>query len=226
MKEYLVLKNVSKSVNGNYILKNIDLIINKGEIIGIVGLNGSGKTTLLKCILNFVKFEGKIYVNNKQNNFLVKTGFLIENPNLYLNISGKKNISFWLNFFSDIDINYVNELCSLFNLNLSKKVKKYSLGMKQKLGLILALINKPELLLLDEPTNGLDIKNIINLRNILLNLNGTTILISSHDINELSKICDRLILINNGEIVRIIKKCDFPIYREKKLVEILECKYV
>ncbi len=226
MKEYLVLKNVSKSVNGNYILKNIDLIINKGEIIGIVGLNGSGKTTLLKCILNFVKFEGKIYVNNKQNNFLVNTGFLIENPNLYLNISGKKNISFWLNFFSDIDINYVNELCSLFNLNLSKKVKKYSLGMKQKLGLILALINKPELLLLDEPTNGLDIKNIINLRNILLNLNGTTILISSHDINELSKICDRLILINNGEIVRIIKKCDFPIYREKKLVEILECKYV
>ena len=222
MKEYLVLKNVSKSVNGNYILKNIDLIINKGEIIGIVGLNGSGKTTLLKCILNFVKFEGKIYVNNKQNNFLVNTGFLIENPNLYLNISGKKNISFWLNFFSDIDINYVNELCSLFNLNLSKKVKKYSLGMKQKLGLILALINKPELLLLDEPTNGLDIKNIINLRNILLNLNGTTILISSHDINELSKICDRLILINNGEIVRIIKKCDFPIYREKKLVEILE----
>lgn len=226
MKEYLVLKNVSKSVNGNYILKNIDLIINKGEIIGIVGLNGSGKTTLLKCILNFVKFEGKIYVNNKQNNFLVNTGFLIENPNLYLNISGKKNISFWLNFFSDIDINYVNELCSLFNLNLSKKVKKYSLGMKQKLGLILALINKPELLLLDEPTNGLDIKNIINLRNILLNLNGTTILISSHDINELSKICDRLILINNGEIVRIIKKCDFPIYREKKLVEILECRYV
>ena len=226
MKEYLVLKNVSKSVNGNYILKNIDLIINKGEIIGIVGLNGSGKTTLLKCILNFVKFEGKIYVNNKQNNFLVNTGFLIENPNLYLNISGKKNISFWLNFFSDIDINYVNELFSLFNLNLSKKVKKYSLGMKQKLGLILALINKPELLLLDEPTNGLDIKNIINLRNILLNLNGTTILISSHDINELSKICDRLILINNGEIVRIIKKCDFPIYREKKLVEILECKYV
>ena len=226
MKEYLVLKNVSKSVNGNYILKNIDLIINKGEIIGIVGLNGSGKTTLLKCILNFVKFEEKIYVNNKQNNFLVNTGFLIENPNLYLNISGKKNISFWLNFFSDIDINYVNELCSLFNLNLSKKVKKYSLGMKQKLGLILALINKPELLLLDEPTNGLDIKNIINLRNILLNLNGTTILISSHDINELSKICDRLILINNGEIVRIIKKCDFPIYREKKLVEILECKYV
>ena len=90
----------------------------------------------------------------------------------------------------------------------------------------MALINKPELLLLDEPTNGLDIKNIINLRNILLNLNGTTILISSHDINELSKICDRLILINNGEIVRIIKKCDFPIYREKKLVEILECKYV
>lgn len=226
MKEYLVLKNVSKSVNGNYILKKIDLIINKGEIIGIVGLNGSGKTTLLKCILNFVKFEGKIYVNNKQNNFLVNTGFLIENPNLYLNISGKKNISFWLNFFSDIDINYVNELCSLFNLNLSKKVKKYSLGMKQKLGLILALINKPELLLLDEPTNGLDIKNIINLRNILLNLNGTTILISSHDINELSKICDRLILINNGEIVRIIKKCDFPIYREKKLVEILECRYV
>ena len=91
--------------------------------------------------------------------------------------------------------------------------------------LVLALINKPELLLLDEPTNGLDIKNIINLRNVLVNLDEATILISSHDINELSKICDRLILINNGEIVKIIKKREFSIYREKKLVNILETDY-
>ena len=225
MKEYLVLKNVSKNVNGNYILKNINLKINKGEIVGIVGLNGSGKTTLLKCILNFVNFDGKIYINSEQNNFLIKTGFLIENPNLYLNLTGKKNISFWLSFFDDKDMSYVNKLCSLFNLNLSKKVRKYSLGMKQKLGLVLSLINKPELLILDEPTNGLDIKNVINLRNLLINLDETTILISSHDINELSKICDRLVLINNGKIVKIIKKCDLPIYREKKLVDILENDY-
>lgn len=225
MKEYLVLKNVSKIVNENYILKNINLKVNKGEIIGIVGLNGSGKTTLLKCILNFVNFDGEIYVDNRQNNFLDKTGFLIENPNLYLNLTGKENITFWLSFFDDIDMKYVSELCSLFNLNLNKKVRKYSLGMKQKLGLVLALINKPELLLLDEPTNGLDIKNIINLRNVLVNLDEATILISSHDINELSKICDRLILINNGEIVKIIKKREFSIYREKKLVNILETDY-
>lgn len=225
MKEYLVLKNVSKIVNENYILKNINLKVSKGEIIGIVGLNGSGKTTLLKCILNFVNFDGEIYVDNRQNNFLDKTGFLIENPNLYLNLTGKENITFWLSFFDDIDMKYVSELCSLFNLNLNKKVRKYSLGMKQKLGLVLALINKPELLLLDEPTNGLDIKNIINLRNVLVNLDEATILISSHDINELSKICDRLILINNGEIVKIIKKREFSIYREKKLVNILETDY-
>ncbi len=225
MKEYLVLKNVSKIVNENYILKNINLKVSKGEIIGIVGLNGSGKTTLLKCILNFVNYDGEIYVDNRQNNFLDKTGFLIENPNLYLNLTGKENITFWLSFFDDIDMKYVSELCSLFNLNLNKKVRKYSLGMKQKLGLVLALINKPELLLLDEPTNGLDIKNIINLRNVLVNLDEATILISSHDINELSKICDRLILINNGEIVKIIKKREFSIYREKKLVNILETDY-
>ena len=226
MKEYLVFENVNKIVNGNYILKNINLKVYKGEIIGIVGLNGSGKTTLLKCVLNFVNFDGKIYVDNKQNNFLVKTGFLIENPNLYLNLTGKENISFWLSFFDNVDMNYVSELCLLFSLNLNKKVRRYSLGMKQKLGLILSLINKPELLLLDEPTNGLDIKNIINLRNILVNLNETTILISSHDINELSKICDRLVLINNGKIVKIIEKRDFLIYREKKLVDILENYYV
>ena len=119
MKEYLVLKNVSKIVNENYILKNINLKVSKGEIIGIVGLNGSGKTTLLKCILNFVNYDGEIYVDNRQNNFLDKTGFLIENPNLYLNLTGKENITFWLSFFDDIDMKYVSELCSLLSFGFN-----------------------------------------------------------------------------------------------------------
>ena len=227
MKEYLVIKDLRKQIKDNAILQNINLQIKKGEIVGIVGLNGSGKTTLLKCILGFVNYDGNIFIDGKNVlcNKLHNFGFIIENPNLYLNLSGWDNIKFWAMFYKNVDLKYVKSLCDLFNLDLRKRVKKYSLGMKQKLAVILSLINKPELLLLDEPTNGLDMKNIFLLRNVLLTLKDTTVLISSHDINELCKICNRLIFINKGKIVKVLDKSSFLVYSESELINFLENNY-
>lgn len=227
MKKYLVIKNLRKQIRDNAILQNINLQVKKGEIVGIVGLNGSGKTTLLKCILGFVNYDGGIFIDGKNVlcNKLHNFGFIIENPNLYLHSSGWDNIKFWSKFYKNVDLKYVKSLCDSFNLDLRKKVKKYSLGMKQKLAIILSLINKPELLLLDEPTNGLDMKNIFLLRNVLLTLKDTTILISSHDINELCKICNRLIFINKGKIVKILDKSSFLVYSESELINFLESNY-
>lgn len=227
MKEYLVIKDLRKQIKDNAILQNINLQIKKGEIVGIVGLNGSGKTTLLKCILGFVNYDGNIFIDGKNIlcNRLHNFGFIIENPNLYLNLSGWDNIKFWAKFYKNVDLKYVKSLCDLFNLDLRKRVKKYSLGMKQKLAVILSLINKPELLLLDEPTNGLDMKNIFLLRNVLLTLKDTTVLISSHDVNELCKICNRLIFINKGKIVKVLDKSSFLVYSESELINFLENNY-
>lgn len=227
MKEYLVIKDLRKQIKDNAILQNINLQIKKGEIVGIVGLNGSGKTTLLKCILGFVNYDGNIFIDGKNVlcNRLHNFGFIIENPNLYLNLSGWDNIKFWAKFYKNVDLKYVKSLCDLFNLDLRKRVKKYSLGMKQKLAVILSLINKPELLLLDEPTNGLDMKNIFLLRNVLLTLKDTTVLISSHDVNELCKICNRLIFINKGKIVKVLDKSSFLVYSESELINFLENNY-
>lgn len=228
MDYYIELKDVSKKVKENYILKDINLKIKKGEIVGIIGLNGCGKTTLLKCILGFNKYDGEVLIDGKKDNVnkLYNSGFIIENPNLYLNLSGKKNLDFWIKFYKNIHRDYVNSLCNMFQLNLNKKVKKYSLGMKQKLGIVISLLNKPKLLILDEPTNGLDFKNIINLRNLLLKLVDSTILISSHDINELCNICDKLVLINKGQIVKVIKKSNFIVNYENELIKLLENDYV
>ena len=215
MDYYIELKDISKKEKENYILKDINLKIKKGEIVGIIGLNGCGKTTLLKCILGFNKYDGKVLIDGKKDNVnkLYNSGFIIENPNLYLNLSGKKNLDFWIKFYKNIDRDYVNSLCNMFQLNLNKKVKKYSLGMKQKLGIVISLLNKPKLLILDEPTNGLDFKN-------------STILISSDDINELCNICDKLVLINKGQIVKVIKKSNFIVNYENELIKLLENDYV
>ena len=221
MVDFLEIKKLNKSVKDNRVLKNINLKIKKSEVVGMVGLNGSGKTTLLKCVLGFVNFDGEVLFYGKSKMYKVlqnNIGFLIENPNLYYSWTGIKNIKFWARFCNDFDYYYVKKLADIFELDLHKKVKKYSLGMKQKLGIIIALMNKPDFLILDEPFNALDINSVVNLRRLLLSMKETTIIISSHDIKELNKICDRLILMKKGEIVDIINSSDFSSDLEEKVI--------
>ena len=208
----LEVNNLSKSFGKRKVLDNINFNIYEGDIVGIIGPNGAGKTTLIKTILSLYKCDtGSIKICDydiKKNleEALSKTGSIIENPDMYLNISGRKNIEV-ISLINNIkDKDYIEEIIKFVGLEdrITDKVKKYSLGMKQRLGIACALIKRPKLLILDEPTNGLDPKGIKELRKILKTISekeNMSILISSHILSEVENICDRVLIINEGKII-------------------------
>ena len=132
-------------------------------------------------------------------------GTLIEYPDLYKNLSGKKNLNIFKSMFKGIDEDTIYEIVKIMEMEkyLGKKFKTYSLGMKERLGIASSLINKPKILILDEPTNGLDPIGIKNILDTLKSMKGTTIIISSHMLNEIESICNKIIFINNGKIVDV-----------------------
>jgi len=208
----LEVNNLSKSFGKRKVLDNIKFNIYEGDIVGIIGPNGAGKTTLIKTILSLYKCDtGSIKICDydiKKNleEALSKTGSIIENPDMYLNISGRKNIEV-ISLINNIkDKDYIEEIIKFVGLEdrITDKVKKYSLGMKQRLGIACALIKRPKLLILDEPTNGLDPKGIKELRKMLKTISekeNMSILISSHILSEVENICDRVLIINEGKII-------------------------
>lgn len=208
----LEVSNLSKSFGKRKILDNINLTIHEGDIVGLIGPNGAGKTTLIKTILSLYKYDsGNVKIcgyDTKKDleKALSKTGSIIENPDMYLHLTGKKNLKI-TTLINDIkDKGYVDEMVKFVGLDdrINDKVKKYSLGMKQRLGLANALIKKPKLLILDEPTNGLDPRGIKELRAMLKKISteqNMSILISSHILSEVENICDRVIIIDKGNIV-------------------------
>lgn len=203
------VKNISKKINGKEILKNITFNIEKNKVVGIVGQNGAGKSTLLKVMTGLYKMDkGEILYNGislKKNyeNAIKNVGSVIENPDMYRNLTGYDNLEIFKSMFKGVDENVVKEIVKIVNIekNLGKKFKTYSLGMKERLGLASALINKPEILILDEPTNGLDPKGIKELREFIKSLNDTTVIISSHMLYEIEAVCDEVLFIKNGEII-------------------------
>ena len=208
------VRNVSKSINGRKILHNISFDIYEGEIVGLVGPNGAGKSTLLKVMSGLYNYdEGEIYYYdyNLKNDFekaMNKICTLIEEPNLYKNLSGKNNLKLFKSMFKGIDDNTISEIVKIVEMEkfLGKKFKTYSLGMKERLAIANALINKPKILLLDEPTNGLDPLGVKNIMNMLKSMKDTTIIISSHMLREIDEICTKIIFINDGRIVGIKNK--------------------
>lgn len=208
----LEVKNLTKSFGNRKILDNINLTIYEKEIVGLIGPNGAGKTTLIKSILKLYNIDnGSVKIcgfpiNKHLEDALSKTGSIIEKPDLYLNISGRKNLEVvaLMNHLKDKE--YINEIIEIVGLEdrIDDKVKNYSLGMKQRLGLATALIKKPRLLILDEPTNGLDPYGIKELRQLLKKIserNKMSILISSHILSEVENICDRVVIIQKGKLV-------------------------
>ncbi|WP_442267509.1 ABC transporter ATP-binding protein [Tenacibaculum sp. ZS6-P6] len=194
-------------------IKNLNLNIFKGSIYGFLGPNGSGKSTTIRLILGLLKKDsgnvelfGKSFNSKTRIEILEKIGVLIENPSLYNHLSGIDNLKIAANYRENISSNRIDEVLELVKLNhaKTKKVKTYSLGMKQRLGLAITLLSKPELIILDEPTNGLDPKGIIEMRELIKDLNqnyGTTFFISSHLLSEIEKTCTHVGIIRNGEML-------------------------
>ena len=208
-------KNLTKSFGKKKIIDNISFDISAGEIVGFVGMNGSGKTTIIKLILNLQhKDFGKIIINNFDNDInyvaaIKEVGAIVETPAFYENLSGRKNLKLKSKIYNISDKS-VDEIIDLVGLSkeIDEKVSKYSLGMKQRLGIALSLLNNPKLLVLDEPTNGLDIEGFNMLREVLKKLQNKKvgILISSHILSELDSICNKICIIKDGKIIETLEK--------------------
>lgn len=195
----------------DFILKGLNLQVEQGSIYGFLGPNGSGKTTTIRLLLGLLPSANnniQLFEQNLQDNrisILSKTGSLIEQPSLYEQLSGFDNIEITRRI-RNVDKNRIDKVLELVSLTKAsqKKVKEYSLGMKQRLGLAIALLSEPELLILDEPVNGLDPNGMIEIRELLLKLNkesGITIFLSSHLLSEIEKIVTHLGVLNRGKLV-------------------------
>lgn len=191
-------------------LANIDIQVNRGDIYGFLGPNGSGKTTTLSLVLGLLKNQqGTIEVLGKdlqthRQEILTKVGSLIENPSLYSHLTAKENLQVYREIYgaSNARLHEVLKLVGLSDTG-NKKVKQFSLGMKQRLSLALTLLPGPELLILDEPTNGLDPAGILELRSLIKKLNeqeGITFLISSHILSEVEKMVNQIGIIYKGRM--------------------------
>lgn len=210
----LEVRNLTKKISNKTIVEDVSFEINAGEIIGLLGPNGAGKTTTMKMIVGLEEIsKGNIRFNSEDINVadkpLAEIGAIIETPHFYPFLTGIEN----LRYFSSLSKNVSDE--SLVNISkileldkyLNVKVKNYSLGMKQRLGIAQALVHSPDLLVLDEPMNGLDPYGIITFRNYLKSLTksiNTSILISSHIISEIELLCDRVIFMQNGKVISTI----------------------
>ena len=205
----LEVKNLKKSFKKTEVLKGVTFNVAKGEILGFIGPNGSGKSTTMKCIATLLYAdEGLVkicgYDNIKERSLaLNEMSVQIESPGLYYALSGLDNLKLFAKL-KNVDKERVNEVIDFIGIgqDLKRKVKDYSMGMKQRLALGITILNKPKFIMLDEPTNGLDPAGVINLRKTIFKLRdqGTTFLISSHQLNEIEKICDRIIAINDGKV--------------------------
>lgn len=208
----LKCENLHKQIGKKEILKGISLEIYPGDILGFIGPNGAGKTTTIKLILGLQSISsGKVEINqfDIKNTFekaIQKVGAIVENPDLYMYLSGYDNLKLIANLYKNVDNKRIREVVKLVGLEnrIDDKVSKYSLGMRQRLGVAQAILHKPNLLILDEPTNGLDPEGIKSMRELLVKLaqeEHMAILISSHNLAELESFCNKVSIIKNGIIV-------------------------
>lgn len=220
MEYILTTDNICKSYGKAQVLKDVSLHIPKGAIYGLIGKNGAGKTTIMRIISGLQRPNSGSYavfgVQNDDiiiNNMRRRVGAIIENPAIYKDLSAYDNLKVQCMNLGLPSYEIIDELLKTVGLeNTGKKTAgKFSLGMKQRLGIAIALCGSPDILILDEPINGLDPQGIIEIREMLLDLNktkGTTILISSHLLDELSRVADNYGFIENGKIIKEISKED------------------
>lgn len=205
--DVIVLNGVGKKYGKNTILKDISFSVPKGSVYGLVGRNGAGKTTLMRLMTGLQDCDEGTISMGVAGNRIGTVGAIVELASIYTNLSARDNLVFqYMNLGKKVDES-LDELLSFVGLadTGKKQAGKFSLGMRQRLGIAVALVGDPELLILDEPVNGLDPQGILEVRNLLLRLNrekGITIVISSHILSELSKLATHYAFIENGRVVK------------------------
>ncbi|PWA05158.1 ABC transporter ATP-binding protein [Pueribacillus theae] len=221
--QMLSVRNVTKKVKGRHLLDSVSFGIEQGTICGLLGPNGAGKTTLIRLLTGLIQpTKGEIEVNGirltaNRKQALRNVGAIVESPIFFPYMSGKENLRNLARLYPDLSKTEqkerVTEVLRIVGLEnrADDKVRTYSLGMKQRLGIAQALLGKPSFLILDEPANGLDPMGIRELRELIMKLNqkyGITMLISSHLLDEIQKVCEQIIVIRDGKLLWNGKKED------------------
>lgn len=205
----IIVENTTKSIKGRPILQNVTLEMESGKIYGLQGPNGSGKTMLLRLISGLIRpTSGKVYVDNRQlgkdEDFPKSLGLLIENPAFLPNYTGLKNLELLASIKGKTDLQQIQNAISKVGLdpNDQRKFRKYSLGMKQRLGLAAAIMEKPDILLLDEPTNALDQNGIDQICQIIYEERdrGALVIMACHDATIINRMSDVIFTIRNGMV--------------------------
>lgn len=205
----LSVRRLNKSFGRKQALHNVNFDCQPGHIVGLIGANGAGKTTIMKAILSLIKSQGDITINGQASTFnhhaaLADVGALIEYPGIYPFLSGRDHLKLFARPTAD-KAQRIQMVIQELHLEpyIDRRLKGYSLGMRQKMGIALALVNQPRLVILDEPMNGLDPQATKDLRELIKKkqVQGTTFLISSHILGELQKLAEDLIVIDHGRVV-------------------------
>ena len=203
------VKNVTKTFNRHAVLDDVSLTVPSGQIIGLVGINGSGKTMLMRCICGFVIPEkGEIFVNGEKvggkRDFAKDTGIIIEMPGFLPVFSGMTNLAALASYSGKKSREELGKLMEKVGLDPNDKrpVRKYSMGMRQRLGIAQAIMDNPSLLILDEPFNGLDKNGMAEMRKLLMSLRaeGKTMVLASHHFQDIRSLCDRVYEMDGGRI--------------------------
>ena len=212
MKTLVQVKKINKFFGNKQILHDVSFEIKEGEILGFIGPNGAGKTTTIKLMTGLQKIDsGEVFINgfNIQTDFekaIERVGGIIESPDNYQYLSGYDNLMMYARLYPNVTKDKIDEVIEISGLKnrLKDKVSTYSLGMKQRLGIAIALVNDPNVLILDEPTNGLDPEGIKELRDLIKKLSkkGIAIFISSHNLSELESFITNACIIQNGRVVK------------------------
>lgn len=231
MNVVLETKHLTKAYKSFKALDDVSITIYEGDIYGFVGENGAGKTTLIRAVSGLIfptsgsyELGGVDYKDPKISKVKERMAAIVESPALYLNMNAYNNMVMQAQLIGDVDPKDIdtilNDVGLGYLINSKKKAKDFSLGMKQRLAIAMALLNKPKFLILDEPMNGLDPEGIIEVRNLILNLNKTqkiTFLISSHILEELAKVCNRYGFIHKGKLIQEIDAKDISTFSEEHL---------
>lgn len=227
-KTTLSVQNLTKKIGKRQIIKGISFELQAGEVFGFLGPNGAGKTTTIRMLVGLIKpTSGSMVVcgYNVRTHFtkaMEQIGCIVENPELYPYLTGRENLLHFARMLPNIPESRITEVVAMVGLEarIDEKVKTYSLGMRQRLGIAQAMLNHPKVLILDEPTNGLDPAGIREMRQFIRELaeqEGLSVLVSSHLLGEIQLLCDRVAIIKNGEIIQVDSVSNLLSSQEKML---------